>query len=171
MLKSSAEEMTRKTQELVSTTEEILSLADQSIMNATELKNKNLELQKEQDEHQNEIFFDYVEHKTLRDNLKEDTTQLKKAMEGIYDENMEVEPLANFMDVMHEIFHGRRTKTYYQKYSHWKEVISSAHKGRDSNTLPNFTEFYRIITNFDKSRVKAISRSSKETGSETGKGN
>ena len=71
---------------------------------------------------------DYVEHKTLRDTLKEDTSQLRKAMEVVYDENLEIEPLASFMDVMHEIFHGRRTKTYYQKYSHWKDVISSAHK-------------------------------------------
>ena len=49
-------------------------------------------------------------------------------MDGIYGDTLSNEPLASFMDVMHEVFHGRRTKTYYQKYSHWKDVISSAHK-------------------------------------------
>ena len=54
----SAEEMASRTRNLVTSTEEILSLADASIMNATELKNKNIELEKELDQHQKEVYYD-----------------------------------------------------------------------------------------------------------------
>ena len=51
--------------------------ADESILGATELKDKNILLKEEQEEKQYSVYADFVDQKTLRDNLQEDTTELK----------------------------------------------------------------------------------------------